>query len=68
MVKWFKYDTHLPAFIHTFVNLRGLPKGKSIHILSTRQKDIKAGLYALVQYFDAVNKEEMDREDTLVGH
>ena len=27
MAKWFKYEVHLPAFIYTFVNLRGLPKG-----------------------------------------
>jgi hypothetical protein len=68
MVKWFQYEAHLPAFIHTFVDLRGLPKGKSIRILSTGQKDIKAGLYALVHSFDAIDDEETDRENTLIGH
>ena len=53
MVKWFKYEAHLPAFILTFVNLRGLPKRESIRILSTGQKDSKAGLYARVQSDDA---------------
>jgi hypothetical protein len=67
MVKWFKYEAHLPAFIHTFVDLRGLQKGESICILSTGQKDIKAGLYALVHSFDAVDEEEMDKENTLIG-
>jgi hypothetical protein len=67
MMKLFKYEAHLPAFIHTFVDLRGLPKGGSICILSTGQKDIKAGLYALVHSLDAVDEEEMDMENTLIG-
>jgi hypothetical protein len=67
MVKWFKLDAHLPALIHTFVDLRGLPKGKSISIRSTGQKEIRAGLYALVHSFDAVDEKEIDSENTLIG-
>jgi hypothetical protein len=36
MVKWHKVKALLPAFIHTFVDLRGLPKGKSISVCSIR--------------------------------
>jgi hypothetical protein len=68
MAKWFKYEVHLPAFIYTLDNLRGLPKGKSICILLTGQKDIKARFYALVHSFHAVDEEEMDRENALIGH
>ena len=68
MVKWSEYEAHFPALIHTFVDLCGLPKGKSICIHSSRQKNIKAGLYALIHSFDPVDEDEMDSENTLIGH
>ena len=67
MVKWFKLEVHLPAFIHTFVHLRGLPKGRSIRKRPTGQKDINTGLYTLVHSFDAIDEKEIKRENTLIG-
>jgi hypothetical protein len=68
MVKWHKVKALLPAFIHTFVDLRGLPKGKSISVRSTGQTNIKAGLYALVHSFSPVNEEDLSFSNTLIGH
>lgn len=67
MVKWQKKKALLPAFIHTFVDLRGLPKGKSICIRSTGQTNIKAGLYALVHSFSAVDEDDLDYCNALIG-
>ena len=67
MVKWFQLEAHLPAFIHTFLDLRGLPNGKPICIRSTGQDNIKAGLYAVVHSFDVVDEEAMTSENTLIG-
>jgi hypothetical protein len=41
MVKWHKVKALIPALLHTFINLCGLPKGKSICICSTGQTNIK---------------------------
>jgi hypothetical protein len=68
MVKWHGVNTLLPAFIHTFVDLRVLPKGRSIHIRSTGQTQIRAGLYALVHSFSPVDEEEMACENVMIGH
>jgi hypothetical protein len=68
MVKWHKVKALLPAFIHTFVDLRGLPKGKSICIRSTGQTNIKAGLYALVHSFSPADEEDLSLSSTLIGH
>ena len=67
MVKWQKTKALLPAFIHTFVDLRGLPKGNSICIRSTGQTNIKAGLYALVHSFSAVDEDDLDYCNALIG-
>jgi hypothetical protein len=67
LVKWHKVKALLPAFIHAFVNLRGLPKGKSISIRSTGQTNIKAGLYALVHSLSPVDEENLSFSNTLIG-
>jgi hypothetical protein len=68
MVKWHKVKALLPAFIHAFINLHGLPKEKSICIHSTGQTNIKAGLHALVHLFSPVDEEDLPLSNTLIGH
>jgi hypothetical protein len=58
-----------PAFIHTFVDLRELPKGRGINIVANRQGKIgEAGLYALIHSFDPVREDDLESPNTLVGH
>jgi hypothetical protein len=68
MVKWHKVKALLPTFIHTFIDMRGFPKGKSICICSTGQTNMKAGLYALVLLFSPVDEEDRSLCNTLIGH
>jgi hypothetical protein len=52
------YPQSKPVFIHTFVDLCGLPEGDAIGINSNGQKKWEAGLYAMVAHsFDPVDKE-----------
>ncbi|KAI2495724.1 hypothetical protein MHU86_18783 [Fragilaria crotonensis] len=68
MVKWKGFSTPFPAFIHTFVDLRELPKGKAIRIVANGQGRIEAGLYALIHSFDPVDEDDLKSPNTLVGH
>jgi len=69
MVKWHKVKALLPAFIQAFINLHGLPKGKSICVHSTGQTNIKAGLCELfVHSFSPVDEEDLSLSNTLNGH
>ena len=60
MVVWpeenYKYP--LPAFIHTFVDLRSLQPHETITIPEVGQEIIKAGVYALVHSFVAIDEEK----------
>jgi hypothetical protein len=60
MVVWpeenYKYP--LPAFIHTFVDLCSLQPHETITIPEVGQDIIKAGVYALVHSFVAIDEEE----------
>ena len=67
MVKWENLREPLPAFIHTFVDLRGLPEGTSINIRSTGQMNIKAGLYAVIHSFSPVDEEELLYANVMIG-
>ena len=70
MVKW-ELDRNksklLPAFIHTFVDLRGLKRGGSIDIPCSGQTRLGPGLYALIYSYDYVEKTEYEVADILVG-
>lgn len=68
MVEWEGGGAPEPVFIHTFIDLRGLPEGKSIDIVSNGQENLEGGLYAVAHSFDAVDREHLDLANTLVGH
>jgi hypothetical protein len=68
MSDWVGYPNPVPLFIHTFVDLRGLPEKESITIHSNGQKKLQAGLYAVAHTFDAVDEGDLDTPNTLVGH
>ncbi|KAI2489948.1 hypothetical protein MHU86_24629 [Fragilaria crotonensis] len=58
MVEWHGFQYPLPAFIHTFVDLRHLPRGARIALQESGQPSIKeAGVYALIHSFDAIDEE-----------
>ena len=66
MVTWRGYKYPLPALIHTFVDLRSLPPRARITLQEMgQQPPIKAGVYALIHSFDAIN-EEATRKPTNV--
>ncbi len=69
MVKWLGFVDPIPALIHTFVDLRDLPVGtKEINIPLSDQTPIKeAGVYALVHSFAAVDEQEMDFSNSMIG-
>ena len=58
MIEWpnYKYPHPLPAFIHTFVNMRDLPPNTRFIIPELGQLPLKAGVYAVVHSFFAVNE------------
>ena len=68
MVKWEGFSDPFPASIHTFVDLRDLPKGRVMKIVANGQGKIEAGLYALVHSFDPVDTDDLKSPNTLVGH
>ena len=71
MVDWpkYKYPHPLPAFIRTFVDLRDLPPTTRINIAeSVGQEPIKAGAYALVHSFLAMDEEKIRMDsNTIIG-
>ena len=68
MVKWEGFSDPFPAFVHTFVDLRDLPKVRVMKIVANGQGKIEAGLYTLVHSFDPVDKDDLKSPNTLVGH
>ncbi len=66
IVKWKGFSFPFPAFIHTFVDLRKLPKGRWIHIIANVQIKIEAGLYALIHSFDPVREDDLESPNILV--
>jgi hypothetical protein len=58
MVEWanYGYPHPLPAFIHTFIDLRDLPPITRINIPEVGHEPIKAGVYALVHSFLAIDE------------
>jgi hypothetical protein len=70
MVEWpnYKYPHPLPAFIHTFIDLRDLPPITRIKIPEVGQEPIKAGVYALVHSFLAIDEEKTRmNSNTMIG-
>ncbi|KAI2505029.1 hypothetical protein MHU86_9385 [Fragilaria crotonensis] len=68
MIEWEGYPQPEPVFIHTFVDLRGLPKGDSIDINSNGQTKLTAGLYAVAHSFNPVDEGDLNTPNTLIGH
>jgi hypothetical protein len=56
MIEWEGYPQHEPVFIHTFVDLRGIPEGDTIDINSNGKMKLEAGLYAVAYSFDPIDK------------
>jgi len=67
MIKWHGFARPIPALIHTFVDLTGLPTGTQIHIPSSGQPRIGAGTYALVHSFLAIDEDEIDHPNSMIG-
>jgi hypothetical protein len=59
-----KHD--LPAFIHTFVDLRQLPSAIR-KIEANGQTSVKPGLYAVAHTFDPVNPTDFNTPNVLIG-
>ena len=58
----------LPAFIHTFIDLRDLPPITRINIPKVGQEPIKAGMYALVHSLIAIDEEKTKMDsNTMIG-
>ena len=66
-VKWEGYPRDYPAFIHTFVDLRGLPEGECVNVRANGQSNLEAGLYAVAHSFDPVSIGDLDSPDALIG-
>ena len=68
MVTWHGYPHPLPALIHTFVDLRNLPPRSRITLRESGQRTItKAGVYALIHSFDAIDEEVRDVSNSMIG-
>ena len=68
LVKGHDFVDRIPAFMQAFVDLRDLPVGTKISIPDSDQIPIeKAGVYALVHSFAAVDEEEMDFSNSMIG-
>jgi hypothetical protein len=66
MIDW-KGEVHdLPAFIHTFVDLRQLPTAIR-KIEANGQMSVQPGLYAVAHTFDPVNPTDFDTPNVLIG-
>jgi hypothetical protein len=66
MVKWKGHMYPLPARLYAFLDLRGLPPGKSIDMRESKQPFIKAGVYALLHSFSAIN-DEREYPNSMIG-
>ena len=67
MVKWQGYPYPLPAFIHTFVDICHLSPGARISLRESGQPPINAGVYALVHSFDAIDEDEREYTNSMIG-
>ena len=70
MLEWpnYKYPHPLPAFIHTFIDLRDLASSTRIIIPEVGQVPIKAGVYAVVHSFFAIDEVETRMDsNTMIG-
>jgi len=66
MIHW-KGEVHdLPAFIHTFVDLRQLPTAIK-KIEANGQMSVQPGLYAVAHTFDPVNPTDFNTPNVLIG-
>ena len=71
MLEWpnYKYPHPLPAFIHTFIDLRDLAPSMRIIIPKVGQVPVKAGVYAVVLSFLAIDEVETRMDsNTMIGH
>jgi hypothetical protein len=66
MVKWKGHLYPLPARLHAFLDLRGLPPGVSINMRESRQPSIMAGVYALLHSFSAID-DEREYPNSMIG-
>jgi hypothetical protein len=66
MIDWKGEKHDLPAFIHTFVDLRQLPS--SIRRIEVNgQTSVQPGLYAVAHTFDPVNPTDFNTPNVLIG-
>ena len=64
MMKWHNITHPLPAFIHTFINLRDLPK---CGFISVDGQKYMAGIHALVHSFSAIDIDAIEVPNTMIG-
>jgi hypothetical protein len=68
MVKWHKVKALLPAFIHTFIDLRGFKKGKvHLHLFSRADKH-ESRIVCADSFVSPVDEEDLSLFNTLIGH
>jgi len=66
MTDWEGVAHDVPAFIHTFVDLRQLPTAIR-KIEANGQSRVQPGLYAVAHTFDPVNPTDFDTPNVLIG-
>lgn len=66
MIDWKGEKHDLPAFIHTFVDLRQLPSAIR-RIEANGQTSVQPGLYAVAHTFDPVNPTDFNTPNVLIG-
>ena len=66
MIDWKGEVRDLPAFIHTFVDLRQLPTAIR-KFEANGQMNVQPGLYAVAHTFDPVNPTDFDTPNVLIG-
>jgi hypothetical protein len=66
MINWKGEKHDLPAFIHTFVDLRQLPSAIR-RIEANGQTSVQPGLYAVAHTFDPVNPTDFNTPNVLIG-
>ena len=66
MIDWKGEKHDLPAFIHTFVDLRQLPSAIR-RIAVNGQTSVQPGLYAVAHTFDPINPTDFNTPNVLIG-
>jgi hypothetical protein len=67
MVKEKGHMYPIPAQLYAFLDLRGLPLGKSINMQESRLPFIKASVFALLHSFSAIEDKQGEYPNSMIG-